>query len=128
MNLVIVVPLQSSDWKPPFNDGGKGEWRCRALALPTARFRCLKRQDDSVVADDVYSVSGTRITWRGGGRPQPGLKVELELSPALQSRWAVAAALMAGIAAGVLLAPRVDLGQLTALVEAQVAQVWALLG
>ena len=127
MGLVIVVPLQSSDWKPPFNDGGKGEWNCRALALPTARFRCLRRVDDSVVPEEAYQVRGTRITWKGGGRPQ-NLRVEMALASSLHSRMALVFVLLLGIAGGLLLAPEVDLGQVQAMVEAHVAQVWALLG
>jgi hypothetical protein len=124
VNLVIVVPLQSSDWKPPFNDGGKGEWRCRALALPTAKFRCLRRPDDTIVPEDAYKVRGTRITWKGGGRPQSGLRVEISLARRLHSTMAVLFALILGAAVGLFLAPKVDL----ALIAGHVAQVWALLG
>jgi hypothetical protein len=125
--LVIVVPLQSSDWRPPFQDGGKGEWSCRALALPTARFRCLRRADDSVVNEDAYKIRGTRITWKGGGKPQ-GLKVELALAHRLHSSLALVGATIAGLAGGIYLAPNVDLNQVQALIASHVLQVWALLG
>jgi hypothetical protein len=128
VNLVIVVPLQSTDWKPPFNDGGKGEWRCRALALPTARFRCLRRPDDTIVPEESYKVRGTRITWKGGGRPQDGLRVEISLARRLHSTVALLLALILGAAAGVYFAPNLDLGQVQALIDGHLAQVWAVLG
>src|SRR5688572_12437194 len=128
MNLVIVVPLQSSDWKSsPLHDGGKGEWSCRALALPTARFRGLRRADGTIVPEEAYQVRGKRITWKGGGKPQ-NLSVELSLASSLHSRAALLLTLILGAAGGLLLAPEIDLGQVQAAVEAQVAQVWALLG
>jgi hypothetical protein len=127
VGLLIVIPLQSGDWRPPKTDGGKGGWTCRALALPTAKFQCLRRHDDSAVPEEAYRVRGTRITWKGGGKPQQ-MRVELELAGRLHSSVALAGMLILGLMAGLLLAPRVDLGLVQAVVEARVAQVLSLLG
>lgn len=98
--LVIVVPLQSSDWRPPSPDGGKGEWFCRALALPTARFRSIRRADGTVVSPEAFSVRRNRIVWKGGMRPAVGLQVELELRRSLHSRAALVGSLLLGLAGG----------------------------
>jgi hypothetical protein len=127
VNLVVVIPLQSSDWRPPLTDGGKGEWTCAALALPTAKFRCMKRIDGTIVPEEAYRVRRRRITWKGGGRPQ-NMRVEIELARSLYSSKAAFAMLLFGFLAGLLLAPEVDLSPFQAAMEARVAQVWALLG
>ena len=87
----------------------------------------MKRIDGTVVPEEAYRVRRRRITWKGGGRPQ-NMRVEIELARSLYSSTALFGMLLFGFAAGLLLAPEVDLSPFQAAMEARVAQVWALLG
>jgi hypothetical protein len=78
----ILVPLKLGDWHPEPN-GGKGYFRCQALALPSAEVVCVRLEDEAL-SHDYYEIRGSRVHWKGG-IPPGGMHVELALRRRLLS-------------------------------------------